>query len=75
MEQAEAEAWRELDRDFGELPEPEQPTPSGAQAPVAVLQETPAEVEKERMGEDDETTLPREARGTTLVNLDFAGCA
>ncbi len=68
----EAEARRILERDFGKIAETEQPTPLGAQAPAVVLQETPAELEEEREGEYDEATLPREARGTTPINLDLA---
>ncbi len=68
----EAEVWKKLDQIFGELPESGQPTPPCAQAPAVVLQETPAGLEEEREGEDDEVTLPREARGTTLINLDLA---
>ncbi len=59
MENDETEVWEKLDQQFGKLPEPEQPTPSGAQAPAVLLQETPAEMEEERMGENGEAMLPR----------------
>ncbi len=72
VEQHEAEVWKKLEWDFGKLPESEQPTPPGAQAPAFVLQETLTEMDEGRMGEDGEAVLPREARGTMLVNLDFA---
>ncbi len=50
----------ELDRDFGKLPEPEQPAPPGVQAPAVILQET-APTEGEWMDEDSRAALPRDA--------------
>ncbi len=71
-ERGEVEVQKELDEQFGELPGPEQPTPSGAQALEVVLQEMMAGVEEGQEGEADEATLPRDARGTTLINLDLS---
>ncbi len=68
----EAQAQKKLDEQLGKLPEPGQPTLSGAQASEVVLQETIVGMEEGREGEADEATLPREARGTTLINLDLS---
>ncbi len=69
-EREEQKIREELDRTFGVLPDHEtgEPTPQGAQAPEAVLQE-PME---EAPGDDDEAVLPRQAGGSTPINLDLA---
>ncbi len=52
------------------LPEREtsEPTPQGAQASEAILQEPMEEV----AGDDNEAVMPRQARGTTPINLNLA---
>ncbi len=65
----EAEVRQHLEKAFGKLPESGQLTPSGAQAPDVSLQEVPAGLEEERPEED--VTQPREARGTTPINLEL----
>ncbi len=69
-EREERQLREELNQTFGVLPEHEtgEPTPQGAQAPEAVLQE-PME---EAPGDDDEAVLPRQARGSTPINVDLA---
>ncbi len=49
-ERKEVQVQKKLDEQFGELPEPGQPTPSGAQVPEVVLQETMVGMEEGRGG-------------------------